>query len=92
MAIKVGDKLPGGTLTEMIETEQPGCVVAVAEHDLPDPAQPRAGFKQRDPDWSTQFLAALQEPVRRGQTGNAAADDYHVLHIIVGSVELGSFV
>lgn len=27
MAIKVGDKLPDGTLTEMIETERPGCSV-----------------------------------------------------------------
>jgi glutaredoxin/glutathione-dependent peroxiredoxin len=26
MAIKVGDKLPDGTLTEMIEVETPGCV------------------------------------------------------------------
>ena len=27
MAIKVGDKLPDGTLTEMIETETPGCTI-----------------------------------------------------------------
>jgi len=27
MAIKVGDKLPDGTLTEFLETEQPGCTV-----------------------------------------------------------------
>ena len=27
MAIKVGDKLPDGTLTEMIDTERPGCTV-----------------------------------------------------------------
>jgi peroxiredoxin len=27
MAIKAGDKLPDGTLTEMIETEQPGCSI-----------------------------------------------------------------
>jgi peroxiredoxin len=27
MAIKVGDRLPEGTLTEMIETEQPGCTI-----------------------------------------------------------------
>ncbi|MGH7326258.1 MAG: peroxiredoxin [Candidatus Rokuibacteriota bacterium] len=27
MAIKVGDRLPDGTLTEMIDTERPGCTV-----------------------------------------------------------------
>ena len=27
MAIKVGDRLPEGTLTEMIDTERPGCTV-----------------------------------------------------------------
>ena len=27
MAIKVGDKLPEGTLTEFVETERPGCTV-----------------------------------------------------------------
>jgi len=27
MAIKVGDKLPDGTLTEMIDTETPGCTI-----------------------------------------------------------------
>ena len=27
MAIKVGDRLPEGTLTEMIDTEQPGCTI-----------------------------------------------------------------
>ncbi|HWM79494.1 MAG TPA: peroxiredoxin, partial [Methylomirabilota bacterium] len=27
MAIKVGDKLPDGTLTEMIETEREGCTI-----------------------------------------------------------------
>ena len=27
MTIKAGDRLPEGTLTEMIETEQPGCTI-----------------------------------------------------------------
>ena len=27
MAIKVGDRLPAGILTEMIDTERPGCTV-----------------------------------------------------------------
>jgi peroxiredoxin len=27
MAIKVGDRLPDGTLTEMLETETPGCSI-----------------------------------------------------------------
>src|SRR5439155_22250490 len=27
MAIKAGDRLPDGTLTEMIDTERPGCTV-----------------------------------------------------------------
>jgi len=27
MAIKVGDRLPDGTLTEMIDTERPGCTI-----------------------------------------------------------------
>ena len=27
MAIKVGDRLPDGTLTEMVDTERPGCTV-----------------------------------------------------------------
>jgi peroxiredoxin len=27
MAIKVGDRLPDGTLTELIETERPGCTI-----------------------------------------------------------------
>jgi peroxiredoxin len=27
MAIKVGDRLPEGTLTEFVETERPGCTV-----------------------------------------------------------------
>jgi glutaredoxin/glutathione-dependent peroxiredoxin len=27
MAIKIGDKLPDGTLTEMIDTETPGCTI-----------------------------------------------------------------
>src|SRR5215510_1359684 len=27
MAIKVGDRIPDGTLTEMIDTERPGCTV-----------------------------------------------------------------
>ena len=27
MAIKVGDRLPEGTLTEMIDTETPGCAI-----------------------------------------------------------------
>jgi peroxiredoxin len=27
MAIKVGDRLPEGTLTEMIDTERPGCTI-----------------------------------------------------------------
>ena len=37
MAIKVGDRLPEGTLTEMIDTERPGCSVgpnAFAVSDL----------------------------------------------------------
>jgi peroxiredoxin len=37
MAIKVGDRLPDGTLTEMIDTERPGCTVgpnAFAVSDL----------------------------------------------------------
>ena len=38
MAIKVGDKLPEGTLTEFVETERPGCTVgpnAFQVGDLP---------------------------------------------------------
>jgi len=27
MAIKAGDRIPDGTLTEMIDTERPGCTV-----------------------------------------------------------------
>jgi glutaredoxin/glutathione-dependent peroxiredoxin len=36
MAIKVGDKLPGGTLTEMIETEQPGCSIGPNNFNVAD--------------------------------------------------------
>jgi len=36
MAIKVGDKLPGGTLTEMIETEQPGCTIGPNNFNVAD--------------------------------------------------------
>ena len=27
MAIKVGDRIPDGTLTEMVDTERPGCTI-----------------------------------------------------------------
>jgi len=36
MAIKVGDKLPGGSLTEMIETEQPGCSIGPNNFNVAD--------------------------------------------------------
>ena len=36
MAIKVGDRLPGGTLTEMIETEQPGCTIGPNNFNVAD--------------------------------------------------------
>ena len=36
MAIQVGDKLPGGTLTEMIETEQPGCTIGPNNFNVAD--------------------------------------------------------
>jgi glutaredoxin/glutathione-dependent peroxiredoxin len=36
MAIKVGDRLPDGTLTEFIETETPGCTVGPNAFKVPD--------------------------------------------------------
>ena len=39
MAIKVGDKLPDGTLTEFIETETPGCTVGPNAFQVADLAK-----------------------------------------------------
>ena len=39
MAIKVGDKLPDGTLTEMIETETPGCAIGPNAFQVSDLAK-----------------------------------------------------
>ena len=39
MAIKVGDKLPDGTLTEMIETEREGCTIGPNAFKVPDLAK-----------------------------------------------------
>ncbi|MGH7390509.1 MAG: peroxiredoxin [Candidatus Rokuibacteriota bacterium] len=36
MAIKVGDRLPEGTLTEMIDTERPGCTVGPNNFSVQD--------------------------------------------------------
>ena len=36
MAIKVGDRLPEGTLTEMIDVETPGCTVGPNSFSVPD--------------------------------------------------------
>lgn len=36
MAIKVGDRIPEGTLTEMIDTERPGCTVGPNNFSVPD--------------------------------------------------------
>jgi peroxiredoxin len=36
MGIKVGDRLPGGTLTEMIDTEQPGCTIGPNTFNVAD--------------------------------------------------------
>jgi glutaredoxin/glutathione-dependent peroxiredoxin len=36
MAIKVGDRLPEGTLTEMIDTERPGCTVGPNNFSVAD--------------------------------------------------------
>jgi peroxiredoxin len=39
MAIKVGDKLPDGTLTEMIDTETPGCTIGPNAFNVADIAK-----------------------------------------------------
>lgn len=39
MAIKVGDRLPEGTLTEMIDTERPGCTVGPNNFSVSDQAK-----------------------------------------------------
>lgn len=36
MAIKVGDKLPGGTLTEMVDTEREGCTIGPNAFNVAD--------------------------------------------------------
>ena len=39
MAIKVGDRLPEGTLTEMIDTETPGCTIGPNNFNVSDLAK-----------------------------------------------------
>ena len=39
MAIKVGDRLPDGTLTELIETERPGCTIGPNNFSVSEQAQ-----------------------------------------------------
>jgi peroxiredoxin len=36
MAIKFGDKLPGGTLTEMVDTEREGCTIGPNAFNVAD--------------------------------------------------------
>jgi hypothetical protein len=63
MAIKVGDRVPDGTLTEMIDTERPGCTVG--------PNAFSVGADPRDARWS----ASRQPPGGVGRDPTARRRD-----------------
>ena len=73
------------TSLPVVITEGEKKTIALASFD--NPAKSRAGFEKSHPDWPLQPRATLQKSVRRRQSGNAAADNYDVLHSGVGSDE-----
>jgi len=54
---------------------------AIALARLHDTASPATGFEQRYVYLIARFVTALEEPVRCGQAGDAAADYDYTLHL-----------
>jgi peroxiredoxin len=70
MAIKIGDRLPDGTLTEMIDTERPGCTVGPNAFSVADLVKGRRIVIFGLPGAFTPTCSAKHVP---GYVANAAA-------------------